>query len=98
MPKLIQTNVAMITYSTNVNGWNQPFNKCVFINLDPSNSVFINLVEVKPGLQLSIPLNIGEVNITNFTFDFRGSATALLQIIYTKYENVDANQLDKWQL
>jgi len=88
----ISVEVITNTFVRNTNSWNQPFNQASFMNLDPNNSVWINSIEVPKQQQLVIPLNVGEVNNTNYSFDFRGSTTANLTIIFTRYSDIKPNQ------
>lgn len=91
---LVQVETLIAQFNSNVSGWNQPFNKVSFLNLDPTNPVFITTngqASVLAGEQMVIALNVGEVNATDFTFDFGGSATANLIVIFTRYKNAQAN-------
>lgn len=91
---LVQVETLMSTFNDNVSGWNQPFNKASFINLDTVNPVYISTSgksTVPVGEQLVIALNVGEVNSSDFTFDFGGSTTANLLVIFTRYINAQAN-------
>ena len=88
----ISVEVITNTFVKNVNSWNQPFNQASFMNLDTANSVWINGLEVPKQQQLVIPLNVGEVNNTDYTFDFQGSTTANLTIIFTRYSDIKPNQ------
>lgn len=83
--ELIKVETIFNEYNANVNGWNQKFNQVAFINLDPSNSVWVNKVEIVSGQQLVISLNLGEYNVSLYDFDFRGSTTARMRVIYTRY-------------
>lgn len=88
-------------FNQNQSGWNQPFNQALFLNYDTVNPVFINNQPIPPATvvsgityptQMQIALNVGEVNATDFTIDFALSSTALLRIIYTKYQGAAPNQ------
>ena len=86
--RAISVEVITNIYTVNVNSWRQPFNQAAFMNLDTVNSVWINSIEVPKLQQLVIPLNVGEVNNTDYTFNFKGSTTAMLQIIFTRYSDI----------
>jgi hypothetical protein len=93
--KLIPVQTVITSFNDNISGWNQPFNKVSFINLDPTNPVSITssgTAVIPVGQQLVIALNVGEVNVSDFTFDFGGSATGLLNVIFTRYLNAQSNQ------
>ena len=82
-------------FNANKSSWNQPFNQCLFLNYDTTAPVKISANQSIPPAtttfgniypsQLCIGLNVGEVNATDFTFDFGGSTGANLHIIFTKY-------------
>lgn len=82
----MQQEVETVFTMTNRNmTFNQKFNQCTFINADPTNSVWINKLEVPVNTQLLINLNVGEVNKSQYEIDFRGSTSANLQIVYSQY-------------
>jgi len=81
--------------NSNKSSWNQPFNQCLFLNYDTTAGVKISANQsIPPAIitggfvypsQMCISLNVGEINATDFTFDFGGSTGANLHIIFTKY-------------
>ena len=94
----VETKFTM--FNKNISGWNQPFNQVLFLNYDTVNSVFVNLQPVPPAqvvggntypTTLTISLNVGEENRSDFSIDFGGSATGKLHVIYTQYEGAQPN-------
>lgn len=81
-------------FNKNKDDWKQPFNQALFLNYDTAQSVLINNQPVPPAIinggftypsQFCISLNVGEVNDSSYTFDFQGSATAQLHVVFTRY-------------
>ena len=101
-----QVETKFTQINVNKSGWNQPFNQCLFMNFDTVNPVFINQLPIAPAQtvggqimpnHLLIGLNVGEVNVTDYTFDFGASSTANLRIMFTQYLGVEANQIAKYR-
>jgi len=81
-------------FNANKGDWNQPFNQVLFLNYDTTNVVKINDQPIPPAIvqggfiypsQLSVCLNVGEVNKTSFSFDFGQTTAAQLHVLFTKY-------------
>jgi len=94
----VETKFTM--FNKNVSGWNQPFNQVLFLNYDAVNSVIVNLQPIPPAIvmggytyptTLTIALNVGEENRSDFSIDFGGSATGKLHVIYTQYQGAIPN-------
>jgi len=86
---LRKVSTTFIGYVAN-DTFDEPFNQCMFQNLDPTNPVYINHLQILPNQQLNISLNAGEVNVTKYQLDFRGSTSGNVQIVYSQYLGIQA--------
>jgi hypothetical protein len=75
--------------------WDEPFNQATFFNYDTTTAVVVNEVFTIPPATaanqpsyLEISGNTREVNDTNFKFDFGGSTSVNLVIVYSQYAGV----------
>lgn len=87
------------TVTENQQSWKLPFNQVCFMNYDLNQPVTINndiivpkavqdpaTMEIYPTF-FRIELRRGEINDTNFIFNFNGSTTAQLVIVHTEYNH-----------
>ena len=90
--KKLSVNFTALTENSQ---WFEPFNQATFFNYDTTNKVVINQGLILPPAVLSgsivyptsftVALNALEVNTTNFSFDFQGSTSINLHVVYTQY-------------
>ena len=94
--KKLSVNFTALTENSQ---WFEPFNQATFFNYDRNNPVIINQGLVLPpalftgGIvyptSFTVSLNALEVNSTNYSFDFSGSDSINLQIVYTQYLGIN---------
>lgn len=91
----LATNITSL--STIQGKWFEAFNQASFFNYDTTSVVIVNTsITIPPAVTVSgnvyptvleISLNTDQVNETYFTFDFRGSTSPNLQVMYTEFTN-----------
>lgn len=81
-----QVHTQFTQFSKSTPDWKQPFNKVAFINTG-AVPFTVNLLPVPVGQQLVIELNVGEINVSDFSVVF-DAAPGVQQcwVMYTWYE------------
>ena len=97
---LKKMGILSVNLSTQQGKWKEPFNQATFINYDTNSQVIINTNIIIPPAAVNvttgnvyptvfqISLNTEEINDEYYTFDFQGSSSANLQVIYTWYKDM----------
>ena len=89
--------ISFTNLSTQQGKWKEAFNQATFFNYD-TNPVIVNTNITIPAAAtvggvvyptvFTISLNTEEVNDEYYTFDFQGSRTPNLQVMYTWYKDM----------